>query len=118
MIKTFGRGLGAAALALVVSACAVRSPSVAELKYNPGRYHDKTVAIEGVVTSSWGIPLVPFRLYKVADSTGEVTVVANDGRVPARGARVRVKGRVNEVATLGGRPLGLHIQQTDLDFRR
>jgi hypothetical protein len=73
-------------IAGMLSGCAlaVRRPSVAELKYNPARYHDRTVAIDGVVTSSWGVPLVPFRMYKVDDGTGEVTVVANSGRVPAR----------------------------------
>ena len=106
------------AFATLVSACAVRRPSVAELKYNPGRYQDRLVAIDGVVTSSWGTPLVPFRLYKVDDGTGEVTVLAQNGRVPTRGAHVRVKGRVNEVATFGGQAVGLHIQQTDLDFKR
>jgi hypothetical protein len=99
-------------------ALAVRRPSVAELKYNPGRYYDRTVAIDGVVTSSWGLPLVPFKMYKVDDGTGEVTVIANEGRVPTRGARVRVKGRVEEIATFGGQSIGLHIQQRDLDFRR
>ena len=111
------RGTTLLALAAVLSGCAMRT-SVAELKYNPGRYQDKTVSIDGVVTSSFGVPLVPFRFYKVDDGTGEVTVVAQDGRVPTRGARVRVQGRVNEIATFGGRSLGLHIQQTDLDFRR
>jgi hypothetical protein len=111
----------AAALALTVllAGCALNTrPSVAELKYNPGRYHDRTVAIEGVVTTSWGLPLVPVRLYKVDDGTGEVTVLSEHGRVPSRGARVRVKGQVNEVATLGGQSIGLHIRETDLDFRR
>jgi hypothetical protein len=102
----------------VFSGCALtRTPSIAELKYNPGRYQDKSVAIDGVVTTSWGLPLVPFRLYKVDDGTGEMTVVSQHGRVPSKGARVRVKGRVNEVATFGGQSLGLHIQETDLDFR-
>ncbi len=64
------------------------------------------------------MPLVPLRLYKVDDGTGEVTVVSQNGRVPTRGAHVRVKGRVNEVATLGGQSIGLHIQQTDIDFKR
>jgi hypothetical protein len=99
-------------------ALAVRRPSVAELKYNPGRYQDRTVAIEGVVTSSWGVPLMPVRLYRVNDGTGEVTVLSQSGRVPTRGARVQVKGRVSDIATLGGQAIGLHIQQTDLDFRR
>jgi hypothetical protein len=105
------------ALVVLLAGCAARRPSVAELKYNPGRYHDKTIAVEGVVTSSWGLPLVPFRFYKVDDGTGEVTVVAQGGRVPTKGARVRVKGRVNEVAAFGGHSLGLHLQQSDLDFK-
>ncbi len=108
------------ALAAMLSGCALatRRPSIAELKYNPGRYQDRTVAIDGVVTSSWGVPLVPFKLYKVDDGTGEVTVVAQNGRTPVKGSRVRVKGRVNDFATFGGQSLGLHIQQTDLDFKR
>ena len=108
------------ALAGMLSGCAlaVRRPSVAELKFNPARYHDRVVAIDGVVTSSWGVPLVPFKMYRVDDGTGEVMVVANDGRVPTKGTHVRVKGRVSEVATLGGQAVGLHIQQRDVDFRR
>ena len=57
------------------------------------------------------MPLVPFKLYKVDDGTGEMTVLAQDGRVPSKGARVRVKGRVSDVATLGGQSLGLHLEQ-------
>jgi hypothetical protein len=112
--------LAALAVTFALSACAltVRRPSIQELKYNPGRYHDKTVAIDGVVTNSWGVTPLPFAMYKVDDGTGEMTVIAQDGRTPPRGARIRVKGRVNEVATFGGSSLGLHIRQTDLDFRR
>jgi len=110
----------AAALAVTISGCAlgVRNARVADLKYNPGRYYDKTVAIDGVVTSAWGVPLMPFKLYKVDDGTGEVTVVAQDGRTPTRGAHVRVKGKVSEVATFGGQSVGLHLRQTDIDFKR
>ncbi len=70
------------------------------------------------VTSSWGLPLVPFKLYKVDDGTGEVTVLSQGGRAPTRGAHVRVTGRVSDVATFGGSSVGLHIKETDLDFRR
>jgi hypothetical protein len=120
MSSFISRAAVALVLGIMLSGCAltVRRPSVAELKYNPGRYQDKTVAIDGVVTSSWGVPLVPFKLYKLDDGTGEVTVVAQNGRVPTKGAHVRVKGRVNDLATFGGQALGLHIQQTDLDFKR
>ena len=120
MVNRLSRLAAALALGVLVSGCAlaIRRPSVAELKYNPGRYHDRTVSIDGVVTSSWGVPLLPFRLYKVDDGTGEVTVVSQSGRVPTRGSRVRVKGRVEDVATLGGQAVGLHIQQTGIHFKR
>jgi len=108
-----------AALAAGASGCAlgVRNAHVADLKYNPGRYYEKTVSIDGVVTSAWGVPLMPFKLYKVDDGTGEVTVLSQDGRTPTRGSHVRVKGKVGELATFGGQSLGLHIRQTDLDFK-
>ena len=60
---------------------------------------------------------MPFRLYKVDDGTGEVTVVSQYGRVPTKGARVSVRGRVNEVATFGGQAIGLHLEQEHLHFK-
>jgi hypothetical protein len=120
MGSSIARLIAPLALAIMLSGCAlaVRTPSVAELKYNPGRYQNKTVAINGVVTSSWGIPLVPFKLYKVDDGTGEMTVVSQGGRIPTKGSRVRVKGRVSDVATFGGQSVGLHMEQTDISFKR
>ncbi len=120
MARSITRLVAPLMLAAMVSGCAValRHPSVAELKYNPGRYQHKTVAIDGIVTSSWGVPLMPVKLYKVDDGTGEMTVLAQGGRVPTKGAHVRVKGRVSDVATFGGTSLGLHLEQTDLDFKR
>ncbi|HEY7499180.1 MAG TPA: hypothetical protein VH740_11735 [Vicinamibacterales bacterium] len=118
---TFSTRLAAPLVAvMLLSGCALtaRHATVQELKYNPGRYQNRTVSIDGVVTSSWGVPLVPFKLYKVNDGTGEVTVVARGGRTPTRGAHVRVRGRVNEIGTFGGSSVGLHIEETDLDFRR
>jgi hypothetical protein len=120
MTRSIARLLAPLTLTVVLSGCALAlsRPSVAELKYNPGRYQNKTVSIDGVVTSSWGVPLMPFKLYKVSDGTGEMTVVSQGGRVPTKGAHVRVKGRVNDVATFGGQSVGLHLEQTDLDFKR
>ncbi len=103
---------------LLVAGCATHSPSIADLKYNPGRYYDRTVSVDGVVSSSWGVPLVPFKVYKIQDSTGEVTVISDSGRVPPRGARVEVRGRVEEFATVGGRSIGLHIREDHLRVKR
>ena len=114
------RFLVVGALALVLSGCAVslRNPNISDLQRHPGRYQDRTVSVSGVVTSSWGLPLLPFRSYKVDDGTGEVTVLSDSTRMPATGEHVRVKGRVQEVAVIGGRPLGLHLREEDLYFKR
>jgi hypothetical protein len=106
------------ALSLALGGCALNSPSIADIKYNPGRYQDRTVSVEGTVTSAWGVPLVPFKMYKVDDGTGEMTVVANNGRTPVKGSRVKVKGRVSDLAAFGGQSVGLHLEQKDVDFKK
>jgi hypothetical protein len=99
--------------AFLITGCAARGVRIAELKDQPTKYDNKSVSITGTVTSSWGIPLLPYQLYNVDDGTGEITVLSQSGRTPARGTRVEVKGRINEFATLGGRSVGLHIQEQD-----
>ena len=107
-------------IAAFATGCAMslRSPNISDIQSHPGRYQDRTVSVNGVVTSSWGVPLVPFRFYKVDDGTGEVTVLSQGSRMPAKGEHVRVKGRVQEVAVLGGRPLGLHLREESLYVKR
>jgi hypothetical protein len=115
-----GRLVAIPLLAVVASGCAfwLGSPDISELRANPGRYRDRSVNIDGVVVTSWGLPIVPFRFYKVDDGTGEVTVLSHGSRTPTRGSRVRVRGRVNELAVIGGLPLGLHLQEERLQVRR
>jgi hypothetical protein len=103
--------------AMLIAGCAARGVKIGELKDQPDRYDDRAVSVTGLVTSSWGIPLVPFQLYNVDDGTGEITVLARTGRAPSKGSRVRVKGRVNEFAQFGGRSIGLHINEEDRDYR-
>ena len=54
--KNFVFGL-IVALAAVSGACASMGGerSISEVKTNPGKFHDKTVTVEGVVTTSFGI---------------------------------------------------------------
>jgi hypothetical protein len=123
MIKLL-RVCSLAILAAVIAAgCAARGVRIAELRDRPDKYERKTVAVEGVVTRSFGAGLlgqvVPFQTYSVDDGSGEITVLARSSRTPPRtGARVRVKGQVNEVAVFGGRSIGLHIQEDDRKIER
>jgi hypothetical protein len=105
-------------LAAVLAGCAAHVRNINDLKSNPARYYDRSVSFEGVVTNSWGIPLVPVKVYRIDDGTGELTVVSRSGRTPTRGAHVRVRGRVNELAVFGGESVGLHIQEERLSVLR
>jgi hypothetical protein len=111
------RLLAAVAFAAFTAACA-SGASIGQVKTNPGRYVDKNVTVHGTVTSSWGIPLVPLKMYQVDDGTGEILVVTDENRVPSKGARVRVTGKVGEVLVLGGRSIGLHLRESDIDYDR
>src|SRR4051812_7204882 len=99
--------------ALLITGCAARGVRIADLQDRPDKYDNRTVAVNGVVTTSWGVPLVAFQLYKVDDGTGEITVLARSGHAPRKGARVQVKGRVNEIGSFGGQSVGLHIEEHD-----
>ena len=111
-MKLSSRLLSIAVLSTVlVGGCAARGVRIAELKDQPDKYERKTVSITGQVTDAYGIPLVPFQLYKIDDGTGEITVVSRSSRSPVKGAKVQVKGKVNEVAVFSGRSIGLHIDE-------
>lgn len=96
---------------VLLAACGARGVRIADLRDRPTHYENRTVSVHGTVTRSWGLPLVPFQFYSVDDGSGEITVLSNASRTPTRGARVRVKGQVNEVAVLGGRSIGLHLRE-------
>src|SRR5918995_2499906 len=120
-MKNISRAVAALSLALLVSACAgtLRNPDIADVQQNAGHYSDRTVTVDGRVTSSWGVPLVPFKMYKIDDGTGEITVLSRGGnRTPSKGSRVKVKGVVRDVAMFNGMPLGLPLEERDLDIRR
>jgi hypothetical protein len=120
-MSRLGRLILTLSLVAVAPACAMslRNPHVADLQRNPGRYQHHTVSIDGVVTSSWGAPAAPYRFYRVDDGTGQVTVLSQDLRLPPpSGSRVRIKGRVDELAVLGGQALGVHLREQALYVKR
>jgi DNA/RNA endonuclease YhcR with UshA esterase domain len=105
--------------AALTTACASvpGRPAIRQVQNQPGRFVDHSVTVTGTVTTSWGVPLVGFNVFRIDDGTGEITVVSTDRRVPGRGARVEVKGKVQDVAVFGGRPLGLHLKEERIRYR-
>jgi DNA/RNA endonuclease YhcR with UshA esterase domain len=113
------KGVVLAIAVTITAACATvpGRPDIRQVQQQSGRFVDHSVTITGEVTSSWGVPLVGFNVYRVDDGTGEITVVSTDRRVPNKGARVEVRGKVEDVAVLGGRPLGLHLREQRVRYR-
>jgi len=107
------------AIAVSAGACASvpRNPAIRQVQTQAGRFVDHSVTVRGRVTTSWGVPLVGFNVYRIDDGTGEITVVSTDRRVPSRGAEVEVRGKVQDVAVLAGRPLGLHLREQRVRYR-
>ncbi|MCC6991773.1 MAG: hypothetical protein IT181_22415 [Acidobacteria bacterium] len=111
--------VAATVAASLTTACASvpGRPAIQQVQSQPGRFVDHSVTVTGRVTTSWGVPVVGFNVYRIDDGTGEITVVSTDRRVPGRGARVEVKGKVQDLAVLGGRPLGLHLREQRIRYR-
>ena len=114
--KSLMLGLLVAASALSGACASMGERSISEVQTNPGKFHDKSVTVEGVVTSSFGIPLVPFKVYRVSDGSEEMLVISDDSRIPSKNARVRVRGEVKEVGLFGGRSFGLHIREKSIKY--
>ena len=114
--KNFVLGLMVAAAAMSGACASVGSRSISEVQTNPGKFHDKTVTVEGVVTTSFGIPLVPFKVFRVSDGSAEMLVISDEDRIPGKNARVRVRGEVQEFALLGGRSFGLHLREKSIKY--
>jgi len=114
--KNFVLGLMIAAAALSGACASMGSRSISEVQTNPGKFHDKTVTVEGIVTTSFGIPMVPFKVFRVSDGTSEMLVISDSNRIPGKNARVRVRGKVQEVGLFGGRSFGLHIREESIKY--
>ena len=114
--KNFVLGLMVAAATMSGACASVGSRSISEVQTNPGKFHDKTVTVEGVVTTSFGIPLVPFKVFRVSDGSAEMLVISDEDRIPGKNARVRVRGEVQEFALLGGRSFGLHLREKSIKY--
>ena len=85
----------------------------------PGRYQNRSVTVEGRVTTAYGANVPGINLpglYQVDDGSGKIYVVSRGG-IPTRDARVRVKGTVTPGLSLGGRTFGTAIRERDHSVR-
>jgi hypothetical protein len=72
--------------------------TINQIKAEPNRYANNEVGIVGTVTQS--ISVLGTGVYEVDDGTGKLWVLSKTG-VPREGARVGVKGKVQDVINIG-----------------
>ena len=82
--------------AFVATGCA--STTVNKILADPARYRDRDVRLSGSVVDSYSF--ANRGAYKIDDKTGQLWVVSDRG-VPRRGARVKVKGTIQQGLSLG-----------------
>ena len=120
MKKAFGTSLILSSL-LFLAACPTRT-SIGEISANPSRFEGKEVVVAGNVENSFGVSASIFKgasggVYKLNDGTGDIWVLAKEG-VPAKGAKVGVKGKIQTGITINGKNYGLALVEEDRKFKR
>ena len=109
-----GIGLIAAA-ALFVTACPQRE-TISSITNNPAKYMNKDVVLAGTVQKGFGlsIPLAGMRggVYKIDDGTGSIWVMTEQS-VPTEGARVGIRGRIQEGVNWNGKNYGLGVYEKE-----
>ena len=98
-----------AALPLVLlTACDL--DTVAEVKADPYKFTEKSAHLGGIVTKSYGA--LGYGFYELEDKTGKIFVVSQGRGVPGKGARIEVKGKVQNGFSFAGLDYGTVIMES------
>lgn len=84
---------------------------IGEITAAPASFEGKEIKIRGKVKSLTKIPLLEIGMFTLDDGTGEIVVIPA-GMVPAEQESVAISGRVESLAIIGGKSIGLHIRET------
>lgn len=104
--------LAAVAFALTLAGCDYLPfgyTSLKEIAAAPANFEGKEVKIKGKVGSI--VKLMGLQAYTLQDETGEI-MVTTQGRLPATGEAVALKGVVKSAVIIGGQSLGLRVEET------
>jgi len=86
-------------LAAAAIACsAIFATSIKKIIDNPRDYDGKTVTVSGEVTETFSFFVLKY--FVVDDGTGTITIVTPKA-LPKKGTKIRVKGEVSEMFSLG-----------------
>lgn len=81
---------------------------IRDIAATPAQFEGKEVKIKGQVANP--VQLLSLRTFTLKDETGEITVTTG-GSLPAAGSEVVVKGTVKSAVIVGGKSLGLRVEE-------
>ena len=106
--RAFGAALALAA-ALSLAACDYFGfTPIKDIAATPAQFEGREVKIKGQVTNP--VQLLNLRMFSLRDETGEITVTTG-GSLPAAGSEVALKGTVKSAVIVGGKSLGLRVEE-------
>ncbi len=88
----------------------IQHAEIEKVLSNPRAYEGKVITIEGEVTDRTAF-FSALKFFKVKDKTGEITVVTKR-TLPALKETVRVKGRIDEVFSVGDLRLIVLVEES------
>lgn len=99
-------------LTLLASGCGLYKPytNISVIKGNPQKYQGREVLVRGTVVETLSFPLIQKGLFQIDDGTDRIWVASQE-RIPSRGDRVTVKGKVKIGFTVLNRTFGIAIAE-------
>jgi len=110
LITKFSLTLLLITASLILTACPTRT-SIERINRDPGRYVGREVAIAGHVTTSFGA--LGSGVFEVDDGSGRMWVFSQRYGVPGNGARVGVRGHLEQGFSFGGRSFATILRETE-----
>lgn len=96
---------------IMLYACSsIVSTPIKKILENPREYGGRTVIVSGEVIEIFSLFFIKY--FVLNDNTGEITVITHRP-LPQKGAKVRVKGTVEEAFSLGDNQLIVIVEKTD-----
>jgi hypothetical protein len=83
--------------------------TVAKVKADPYQFTKKSAHLAGIVTKSFGV--MGYGIYEIEDATGKIFVVSRGRGVPGKGAKIELRGKVQNAFSIAGFDYGVVVME-------
>jgi len=87
-------------------------PKIVNIENELDKFKDKQVTLSGEVAEVLSLPFVHKGAYQLDDGTGKIWVIPSD-KIPSRGDKVKVTGKVASGIEVAGKRLGVVLMEKE-----